>query len=307
MRALVTGAGGFVGRYLIEHLQSCGDQVIATSLSDPRELPAVETLAFDVTDPQAAAEIVAKYRPEVIYHLAGISFVPEAESDFEQTLKINVLGTHNLARFCHLTQSGSTLVLISSGEVYGRVSAPDLPLTEQAAVAPANNYALSKAMAELALARYGALGQMRGVVVRAFNHIGPGQDGRFVAASFASQLAQIARQEVPPVIRVGNLEAKRDFTDVRDIVRGYRLAALKGHGVYNLGSGRAVAIKSLLHGLIDISGLRVEISEDPARMRAAEVPEIRCSYERAKRELGWEPQYDLRQTLEALYQSCLKM
>ncbi|MCO6432358.1 MAG: GDP-mannose 4,6-dehydratase [Deltaproteobacteria bacterium] len=301
MRALVTGACGFVGRHLIEHLLECGDEVFGCDYTVPAEAPACPLEQFDITSGEECAEKIRRIKPDIIYHLAGVSFVPEAEDDFKKALLANVLGTNHIFRICHLLQSATKVVFISSAEVYGKIAPHELPVTESQPISPANNYSLSKAMAELVAKRYGELGQVPYVIARPFNHIGPGQNERFVASSFALQLARVVKGKAPPVINVGNLEARRDFSDVRDIVRAYRLAALKGSGAYNLGSGRSVPIREILDCLVLISKANVEIREDPSRMRAAEVPEIYGSFSRAQRELGWKPQHSLQETLKDVY------
>ena len=301
MRTLITGACGFVGGYLARHLQAQGDEVLGTVYSSDDRVFPFKTQRVDITSPEECSKVILTYRPEVVYHLAGIAFVPEAEDNFIRAISVNVGGVNNIFRACHLLELKTTVVLISSAEVYGRIKPTDLPITEETPINPANNYSLSKRMAELVAPRYEQFGYVRSVVMRPFNHIGPGQDNRFVASSFAYQLARIAQGKQDPVIQVGNLEAKRDFLDVRDVVRAYRLAAEKGRGVYNLASGNAIPIQEILDLLIKISGLNVRVERDPARMRAAEVPEVRGSYEKAKRELGWTPQHSMAETLQQIY------
>lgn len=307
MRVLVTGACGFVGGYLLRHLVASGDQVTGTFLNDPPpshpswQLP-VDRVTLDVTDANACTDLINRVRPEVVFHLAGIAFVPEAEENFDRVLKINVGATNNLARACHILQLKTGFVFISSAEVYGRITPKDLPISEQVTPNPANNYSLTKLMAEMVAHRYEQGGFVRSVIVRPFNHIGPGQDPRFVSSNFARQLAAISLGMAPPEIRVGNLEARRDFSDVRDIVRGYRMLAERGHGIYNLGSGKAVSVQELLDTLIEISGLKVQVTHDQARMRAAEVPEIYGSYAKAEAELGWRPQISLRESLSSIFE-----
>lgn len=299
MRALVTGACGFVGGYLTDHLLSCGDEVFGTVLrEDPRfKFP---SKYVDIQDMEAVHAVITSFRPEVVYHLAGMAFVPEAENNFDIAVRINVLGTHNVYQACHLV-GGIKVVFISSAEIYGRVSEEDLPITEKHKINPANNYSLSKAMAELSAERYSQFGRVQSVIIRPFNHLGAGQNDRFVAASFARQLARIANKKQPPVIAVGNLEAKRDFSDVRDIVKGYRLAAEKGKGFYNLGSGKSVSVQQVLDTLITISGCNVTIAQDATRMRPSEVKEVYGSIEKAGKELGWKPTYNLEDTLRSVY------
>jgi len=305
MRALVTGGCGFVGKYLALYLHEEGDEVLSTWLEETTSEYPYQTTQLDIIDPEQVTKLIHDYRPEVVYHLAGIAFVPEAESNFGRTLSINVGGLSTILAACHLLELNTKVLFVSSAEVYGRVNPDDSPLTEESPVQPAHNYSLSKAMAELAIPRYGQFGKVQGVIARPFNHIGPGQDSRFVTSSFAKQLAEIKQGKVEPVLYVGNLEAKRDFSDVRDIIRGYKLAAEKGSGTFNFGSGRSYAIQEILDILLEICGFDVEIRQDPSRMRASEVPEIFGSYEKAKKELGWEPNISLKQSLEDIYASFL--
>ena len=299
MRSLVIGAGGFVGGYLVDHLREQGDDVVATTNSSVPVRGATDVYTLDITDPLAVADVVQKVKPEVVYHLAGIAFVPEAENNFERTLSVNVSGTANVARYCHIN-SGASLLFVSSAEVYGHVAANELPVSEENKLRPANNYSLSKRMAELVVERYGRQG-LQYTIARPFNHIGPGQDPRFVASNFAMQLARVARGLTPAVLEVGNLEARRDFSDVRDIVRAYRLIATKQSGVLNLGSGCSHSIQQLLDMLIEISGCAVEIRQDPNRMRGPEVPELYGSIEHAGKVCGWKPEIPLRRSLEDTY------
>lgn len=301
MRSLVTGADGFVGGHLIKHLLDAGDTVTAGVLSD-RPLPC-ETVHLDITDVPECESVLRAMKPDAVYHLAGLAFVPEAESNFLQALAVNVGGVHNILRAVQLLDLPARVVHISSAEVYGKIDPATLPLSERSEVRPGNNYSLSKRMGEMVVERFMLMGRFHPVVMRPFNHIGPGQNERFVTANFAAQLARMSKGLIPPVLRVGNLEARRDFSDVRDVVRAYRLAALRGRGLYNLGSGRAVSIQHILDTLIEIAGLqhKIKIELDPARMRPAEVPEVYTTCAKARAELEWEPHISLRQSLEDVY------
>lgn len=301
MRALVTGACGFVGRYLCEHLVAYGDEVLGLVYVEEAEGSPFKTAKLDISDAGACSSVISAFKPEVIYHLAGISFVPEAEGNFDNTLRVNVGGTNNIYRTCHLLQTGIKVVFVSSAEVYGRVEPADLPIKENQPVRPANNYSLSKAMAELVAKRYEQYGQLKSAIMRPFNHIGPGQNNRFVASSFAYQLASIARGRAAPCLKVGNLAVRRDFSDVRDIVRAYRLAGIKGSGVYNLGSGVSVSIQRILDRLIEIAGIEVSVEVDQSKLRGAEVQEIYGSFDRARGELEWMPEHSLDSTLADIY------
>jgi GDP-4-dehydro-6-deoxy-D-mannose reductase len=303
MRVLVTGASGFVGLHLCEHLNEAGDTVLGTRNTSSQHTFSFESTTLDITDQQAVAKLITTYRPQVVYHLAGMAFVPEAEEHFNRALLVNGGGTHHVVRACHLLDEGIKVVVISSAEVYGRVRGEMLPISESTPVVPANNYSLTKLVGEEAALRYARYGKVKVVIARPFNHIGPGQSEKFVASSFAKQLADIARGVIPPVLRVGNLEARRDFSDVRDIVRGYRLAAVHGEGIYNFCSGRSVSIRSILDSLISISGVSMTVEQDPLRMRAADIPELVGSYAKAERDLGWKPQYQLEDTLSEMFKS----
>ena len=304
MRALVTGASGFVGRFLIEHLLQEGDTVLATDARAPElrglHSPQLSCAPLDITDKNACITVLGDFRPDATFHLAGISFVPDAESDFERTLRINVGGVANLYAAAHALRYATTIVLVSSAEVYGRIHHRDLPISETVPLRPANNYGLSKAMAELIPKRYGST-LISTVVMRPFNHIGPGQRPEFVVSSFAEQLAKIACNKSEPRLRVGNLDAGRDFCDVRDIVRAYRSASLKAEGVYNLCSGHATRIREVLDLLIEISGVTIEVVSDPSRMRPAEIPLNFGTAAKAKEHFDWEPRISLRQSLSDVY------
>ncbi len=300
IRALVIGANGFVGRHLVGHLKESGDEVFCAGLQVPDSAES-NFLSVDITDARSVRAVVQDVKPDVTYHLAGIAFVPEAEEDFDRVLRINVAGTANVARQCHLLDKKNSLLFVSSAEVYGAIRGEELPIREGMAIKPSSNYSLTKRMAEMVIERYARAGNLTCCIVRPFNHIGPGQDSRFVTANFALQLARIAHGRAEPVLRVGNLDAKRDFSDVRDIVRGYRLLSRTAGGLFNLGSGRAHSVQTVLDTLIEISGLDVAVHRDPERMRASEVPELYGSYEKASQACGWTPQISLRQSLEDVY------
>jgi len=211
---------------------------------------------------------------------------------------VNVIGTENVATAA--LSAGAKLLFVSTASVYGDIRSQDLPISEETPVSPNNNYGISKLAAEHIIAKHSARG-LDAVVLRPFNHIGPGQGDQFVASSFAKQLAEIAAGKRPPQMKVGNLAVKRDFTDVRDICRAYRLAAEKGRGTYLLASGCAVAIEEILQTLIKIAGVEVEVTQDPERLRGKEIPEIYGTSVKAERELGWRPEQSLTSTLEAVY------
>jgi len=300
VRALVFGAAGFVGKHLTEHLQGAGDTVYLAGIRTSGT-PVENEFAVDITDAAAVRRVIQEVEPDTVYHLAGIAFVPEAEGDFDRVLSINVGGTAHIIRECHELNARVNFVFASSAEVYGAINAADLPVTESAPARPKNNYSASKQMAELIVERYAREGRVQCSIARPFNHIGPGQEPRFVASNFALQLARIARGEAAPIIRVGNLEARRDFSDVRDIVRAYRLLSTSSGGTFNLGSGKAYSIQYLLDVLIGISGVEVTLETDPERMRGPEVAEVYTSLDKVQSLCGWSPVIPLERSLEDVY------
>lgn len=308
MRVLVTGACGFVGHYLANALKKAGHDVLGTvyELSSKHHPQKTEfqTTSLDITDSASCRSLIAEFAPEVVYHLAGIAFAPQAAKQFETAVSVNVVGVYAL---CEALDEGTTFVLASSGEVYGKVSERDLPIVESHPPQPANPYSLTKCLAEEVVAYASRRKSLRAYVMRLFNHIGPGQAESFVAASFAAQLARIALGLREPVIRVGNLEAERDFMDVRDVVRGYQLVLNAPPGTYNLSSGTSVSIQALLDILIDISGLNVKIISDPERMRPSEVKEVLGSFEYVYRTFGWKPEIDIESSLRDVYSYWLSL
>ena len=306
MRIIVTGACGFVGGYLSRALLQEGHTVLGLVQTPPRDGAALpQSYSYqrvDIRELPALKQVLTDFQPEVIYHLAGISFVPHAEADFSKALSVNVGGVENLIEAAKGITPYPKLVFASSAEVFGKIRGDELPITERSPARPANRYSLTKAMAELALERAHREFKLPVVVMRPFNHIGPGQTDNFVASTFARQLARIALGYSEPVVRVGNLDAKRDFSDVRDIIRAYQYAAVKGDGLYVLGAGRSVRVGEILEQLIQISTVSVDIQFDPARMRPPEVPEVYGDCTKAMQELGWTPEIPLEQTLKDIYE-----
>jgi GDP-4-dehydro-6-deoxy-D-mannose reductase len=294
MKALVTGAAGFVGHHLCAHLRASGDEVVAADRA------AQHGAALDITDPDATAGLLAETKPEVVYHLAGWSDVGGSWTDPLGTLRVNAEGTLNVLEACRHASVGRVLV-ISSADVYGIVAEEELPITEEQPLRPVSPYAASKTAADF-LALQAGLGHGQDVVrVRAFNHLGPGQSDRFVASAIASRIARNeldGDDEVP----VGNLAARRDFTDVRDVVRAYRLLIEHGAAgeVYNVCSGTAVVVQQLADRLLALAESPMRLVVDPDRYRPVDVPVVLGDSTKLHRATGWEPTIDLSTTVADL-------
>lgn len=285
MKALITGAHGFVGPYLAAHLEASGDEVVGVD----RDMP--------IEDADAVRSRFHDELPDVVYHLAALSHVGESWTAPVDVLRINVEGTLNV--LLAAVESGvDRVVVIGSAEQYGHVKPDRLPVTEDMAQLPVSPYGASKAAAE-AIASYAVRGRdLPVVLVRAFNHLGPGQSDRLVASGIARQVARNERTGDREV-RTGDLSPRRDFTDVRDVVRAYRLLAERGVAgeAYNVCSGHAVEVRAVAESLIRLSGRDMELVLDPDRLRPVDVPVLLGSNEKLRAATGWEPQVPLEQTL----------
>jgi GDP-4-dehydro-6-deoxy-D-mannose reductase len=304
MRALITGINGFVGGHLAEYLVAQGGWELwglarQPILALPTLREQVQLLAVDLNDRQQTQSALAECRPEVIFHLAGQSNVARSFQHPAETFQTNIFAQLNL--FQSLLELGQQpLILVAcSNEIYGQIQPEDLPVSEQTPLRPVNPYAVSKATQDLLAYQYYVSHQLRTIRLRLFNHIGPRQAESFVASAFAAQIARIEAGLQPPRLRVGNLAAERDFTDVRDIVRAYALAAQSGNvgSAYNIGSGRIVSIRWILDTLIGCSTCPIEVELDPARMRPADVPRVVSDSRRFRQDTGWQPTILLEQTL----------
>jgi GDP-4-dehydro-6-deoxy-D-mannose reductase len=315
VRVLIFGATGFAGRYLARDLAALGHQVsgaVRSTASDqgrarhPVPLDVERLLPCDVTDEAQVADAIGAASPDAVVLLAGLASPPEANRRPEDAFRVHVDGTVNVLGVLSRRARATRLLIVTSSEAYGRSGRDASPLHEDAALRPLSIYAASKAAADLAAGSY-ALARGADVVrVRPFNHTGPGQRRDFVCPDFAGQVAAIAAGRRPAVMEVGNLDVQRDFSDVRDIVRGYVAALLHGKAgeAYNLCSGHGTSIRDILTTLCELAGVAPEVRQDPGRQRASEVPAYWGSAAKAGRELGWHPEIAWRRTLEDLLVWC---
>jgi GDP-4-dehydro-6-deoxy-D-mannose reductase len=306
VRVLVTGAGGFVGTHLCEALAVAGHEVLRTERH-----AAADAISVDVTDPLALRGALELARPDAIAHLAAQPFVPASIAHPATTWAINATGTLYLLDAVRAARSegiAPRVLIVSSAEVYGVQPPQAYPLRETAPLLPRNPYAASKVAAEALTVAYVRSYGVDAVVTRAFNHIGPGQNENFAVPAFASQIARVAGGG-DPLVLVGNLEATRDFLDVRDVCNAY-VALLEGGGeageVYNVCSGQAVAMQEVLRQLIALARVAVEIREDPARMRPADVPISVGDAAKLRAATGWAPRIPLAAALRGVYEEAVR-
>lgn len=295
MRALITGVNGFVGSHLAEYLLEATDwQVEGTVFGDLANIvhlgDRLRTHSADLSVPSAATSVLAEARPDCIFHLAAQAVPSLARHDPWPTLETNLRLQLNVLQAAAQLGLKCRVLVVSSGEVYGLVPPGELPLTEEAPMRPLNVYAVSKAAQELLGSQYWRACGLPVVIVRPFNHIGPRQSLGFVAPDFARQVAEVERGVRDPVLRVGNLEISRDFSDVRDIVRGYHLAMVHGEAgqAYNLGSERARSIRELLDILARASSVPFEVRQDAVLMRPADVPVMVSDCRKIRTATGWQ-------------------
>jgi GDP-4-dehydro-6-deoxy-D-mannose reductase len=305
LKALITGTGGFVGTHLARRLSQREDtELYGLTYLPPERYPKLAEIDItlqqaDLTNPDAVDQILNEIRPDHIYHLAAQSFVPESYEDPWGTLSNNIRAQLNLLQTLVRLDLHTRLLVISSSEVYGAIAPEDLPVDEDQPLRPSNPYSVSKATQDLLGLQYYLSYDVPVIRVRPFNHIGPGQNSRFVAAAFASQIADIEAGRQEPVLRVGNLTAQRDFTDVRDVVAAYEKVIAHGQPgeVYNIGSGQAHSIQELLDILLHHSDAPITVREDPSRLRPVDIPLVVCDAGRLRKATGWQPTYRFEQTL----------
>jgi len=287
MKALITGAEGFVGKHLTAHLVACGDTVIGV---DRETGP-------DLLDPSGLDALLAETTPDVVYHLAGWSDIGASWKHPRTAFEVNATGTLNLLQAC-VTNGRPRVLAVSSADVYGTVTPDELPLTENSPFRPVTPYAASKIAADQ-LALQAWLGfELEVIRVRAFNHLGPGQSTNFVAPAIADRIARNEREQRGDVA-VGDLTPRRDITDVRDVVRAYRLLMEQGAAgeAYNVCTGRDHSIADIADMLISMASLPMRLVADPDLLRPVEIPVLRGDPSKLQAATGWSPEIDLRDTV----------
>jgi len=308
VRALITGISGFVGSHLAEYLLKHTDWQIAGTVYGPVNNVAhlqgrvAALYPLELSQPKAVSDLLQETRPEYTFHLAAQASAALSRYDPWRTLENNIRLQLNVLD--GITQAGlaSRVLVVGSSEEYGKVAPDDLPIDEETPLRPTTPYAVSKiAQDYLGLQYYQSHG-VAAIRVRPFNHIGPRQSKGFVAADLASQIAEIEAGLRPPEIRVGTLDVSRDLSDVRDIVRGYYLALTQGEPgeVYNLGSEREYAVRTLLETLISLAKLDVRLVEDPALLRPSDVPRVVSDCRKLRERTGWRAEIPLEQSLRDL-------
>jgi GDP-4-dehydro-6-deoxy-D-mannose reductase len=308
MRALITGGAGFAGSHLAEYLlrQNCDLTLLArpeVSLQGIEHLlPQVRLERVDLRDLARLRQILGDVRPERIYHLGAFSSVVDSFQDPRGCYEVNFGGTLNLLESWRQLGFDSRLLLVSSSDVYGHAHEADLPLREKSSLCPASPYAGSKVAAEFLAIQFGLSYGLPVVRVRPFHHTGPRQNPAFVCSNLARQVAEIVGGLRPPVISVGNPNVGRDFSDVRDIVRGYALLMEAGRAgeVYQLCAGHPVAVGLVVEWLTGIAQIPIEIRVDASRFRAGEPAALWGDSRKARSETNWSPKYELRTTLRDL-------
>ncbi len=306
MRALITGITGFAGGHLAQILLDHQDEVFGVAHEVGFGLQhlgqEVPLLIADLRQEEVVNKLLADIQPEAIYHLAGQAFVPLSWENPWDTMENNIRPQLNILQAMVKQKIEARLLVVASNQIYGHVSSDQLPVTEDTPLRPENPYGVSKVTQDMLGLQYHFSHGVDVLRVRAFNHIGPRQSPMFVASSFARQIAQIEAGLHEPTICVGNLEAKRDFTDVRDVMRAYALLVEHGEPgeAYNVGTGQAHSIQYLLEVLLAYSQAEIKVQQDASRMRPSDTPVIYADNARLRAATGWEPLFKFEDSLQTV-------
>lgn len=301
-KALIIGGAGFVGNYLANELmRNHAMSVYVTKLShEELKIDGVQIYNLDILDRDEVVNLLYLVRPDYIFHLAAQSSVSVAWNNPSLTIDVNIKGSINVMDATRELFYKPNILMIGSGEEYGHIKKEEVPIKEENRLRPGNIYAATKACQNMLSSIYAQAYNMNIMMVRAFNHIGPCQSPIFVVSDFCRQIAEIEKGKKEPVMYVGNLAAKRDFTDVRDVVRAYALLVQEGKAgeTYNVGSGHAYAISEILDMIISLSTTDIKIEIDSNKIRPVDVPIIEADITKVNHDTGWWPLIPIQQTIQ---------
>ncbi|OGH08402.1 MAG: hypothetical protein A2152_02835 [Candidatus Levybacteria bacterium RBG_16_35_6] len=305
-KILVTGSSGFVGKHLIELLLKEENLIFGTYL-DPKSAESLSKFAdklnltkIDLNKEDEVFSLIEKVKPDLIFHLAASTSPAESFKDPKATIINNVLPELNIFESLKKLSLFDTRILItSSADIYGKVKKENLPINENCPLNPTDPYAVSKIAQDFLALQYFNAYKLKTVRIRAFNHVGPGQSQMFVVSAFAKKIAEIEKGDIDEVT-VGNLDAKRDFTDVRDMVKAYVKIIEKGEpgDVYNIGSGKSLKISEILEKLLNLVNKKVKVKADPKLFRPVDIPELVCDATKIGKTIDWKPIIPIEKTLE---------
>lgn len=301
-KVLIIGGAGFVGRYLAEYLTGeCGYEVSITKMKqEVLEEANCNILDMDLLVKEEVEQVLEKCAPDYIFHLAAQSSVALSWSNPQLTVDVNIKGTLNLLDVLKEIKYPGRVLLIGSGEEYGYVNPDEVPISEDTVLRPGNIYAATKGCQNMLASIYARAYQLNLVMVRAFNHVGPRQSPQFVVSDFCKQVVEVEKGLREPVIHVGNLKAKRDFTDVRDVTAAYECLVRQGHAgeIYNVGAGNAYSIQEILDQIIALSGQEIRVEVEAERLRPIDVPIISADITKITEHTDWTRKISLEKTLE---------
>lgn len=301
MKAMIIGGAGFVGAYLMRHLRDdLGWDVVVTKMPHEKIDEEVKVVDLNILEADSVIALFQKEKPDYIFHLAAQSSVAVSWKNPGLTVDVNIKGAVHVLEAVRMMDKKVRVLLIGSGEEYGHILPGESSITEDNHVRPGNIYAATKVCQNMLGAIYAEAYDLDIMMVRAFNHIGPNQAPLFVVADFCKQVAEIEAGMKEPTMRVGNLSSKRDFTDVRDVVRAYGLLIQHGQSgeTYNVGSGHAVAIEEILQMIIAQSRCKITVEIDPSKIRPVDVPIIEADTHKLVEQTGWTREISLEQTIE---------
>ncbi len=297
MRVLVTGAGGFVGGHLVPTLRGAGHEVVGTALDTGDGL-----IAMDITDEDAIERVVGDVRPDAVFHLAGQSSVSLSWKEPALTYEVNANGTHYLLDALQRHRPDCKVHIAASSDEYGKVDPSECPIDESAPLRPVSPYAVSRVAGEWIGRMFHESFGLHVVVTRAFMHIGPGQPASFATADWARQIAMAEVGRAEPVVTVGNLKIRREFGDVRDVVKAYIAVLEKGEpgDAYNVATGEPHELRAVLDLLVGMADTELEVVVDPGKLRPVDFPVLYGSAAKLERLTGWKPEFRLEDTLRAI-------